>query len=190
MNMDLEVVRVLRKREGRGQSQNAEGWKDEIHAMEQLLLSLSSIKPTGSFLKKLFETPNIVFEIANPSSSEEIFFYLSLPKRYRESVEKQIHSFFPQAVVEKVVDYTIFSPGSYTAVSLLELKASHALPLRTYRNVDVDPLNQISNALSKLETRLRELLFRSFFPLQGLLGEERGARLPSRCRKESVSRML
>jgi hypothetical protein len=153
LNMDLEVIRVLRKKEGEGQGQNAEGWKDEILAMEQLLSSLSTLKPAGSFLKKLFfETPNIVFEIANPSSSEEIFFYLSIPKRYRESAEKQIHSFFPHAVIEKVPDYTIFSPGSYTAVSLLELKASHALPLKTYRTLGVDPLNEISNALSKLET--------------------------------------
>lgn len=153
LNMDLEVIRVLRKKEGEGQGQNAEGWKDEILAMEQLLSSLSTLKLAGSFLKKLFfETPNIVFEIANPSSSEEIFFYLSIPKRYRESAEKQIHSFFPHAVIEKVPDYTIFSPGSYTAVSLLELKASHALPLKTYRTLGVDPLNEISNSLSKLET--------------------------------------
>ncbi|MFZ3031441.1 MAG: DUF87 domain-containing protein [Candidatus Moraniibacteriota bacterium] len=153
INMDLEVIKVMRKKEGEGQQQNAEGWKDEIHAMEQLLSSLSTLKPGGGFFKKLFfEAPNIVFEIANPSSSEEIFFYISIPKRYRESAEKQIHSFFPHAVVEKVSDYTIFSPGSFTAVALLELKESHALPLRTYRNLDVDPLNEISNSLSKLAT--------------------------------------
>jgi hypothetical protein len=153
LNMDLEVIRVLRQKEGEGQAQNAEAWKDEITAMEQLLTSLASLKPTGNFLKKMFfEAPNIVFEIANPSSSEEIFFYLSVPKRYRESAEKQIHSFFPHAVVEKVTDYTIFSPGSFAAVSILELKESHALPLRTYRNLGVDPLNEISNSLSKLAT--------------------------------------
>lgn len=153
LNMDLEVVKVIRKKENDSQSQNAESWKDEIVAMEQLLSSLSSLKPTGNFLKKLFfEAPNIVFEIANPSSSEEIFFYLSVPKRYRESAEKQIHSFFPHAVVEKVTDYTIFSPGGHTAVALLELKESHALPLRTYKNLGVDPLNEISNSLSKLQT--------------------------------------
>lgn len=153
LNMDLEVVKVIRKKENENQTQNAESWKDEILAMEQLLASLASLKPTGNFLKKLFfEAPNIVFEIANPSSSEEIFFYLSVPKRYRESAEKQIHSFFPHAVVEKVTDYTIFSPGSFTAVSVLELKQSHALPLRTYKNLGVDPLNEISNSLSKLQT--------------------------------------
>ncbi len=153
LNMDLEVIKVMRKKENENQAAGAEAWKDEILAMEQLLSSLASLKPLGGFFKKFFfEAPNIVFEIANPSSSEEIFFYLSIPKRYRESAEKQIHSFFPHAVVEKVVDYTIFSPGSYTAVSILQLKESHALPLRTYKNLGVDPLNEISNSLSKLET--------------------------------------
>ena len=104
-------------------------------------------------MKKLFfDTPTIVFEIANPSSSEEIFFYLSFPKCFRESAEKQIHSFFPHAVIEKVTDYTIFVPGGHTAIAILELTHGHALPLKTYRTVDVDPLNEISNALSKLQT--------------------------------------
>ena len=153
LNMDLEMIRVTRKQIAEGQPQTAESWKEEIFAMEQLLSSLSALKPQGNFLKRLFfDTPTIVFEIANPSSSEEIFFYLSVPKRFRESAEKQVHSFFPHAVIEKVSDYTIFSPESHTAVALLELAHSHALPLRTYRTVDVDPLNEISNALSKLKT--------------------------------------
>ena len=153
MNMDLEVIQVARKQPIEGQQQTAKSWKEEILAMEQLLTSLTTLKPKGSFLKNLFfEMPSLVFEIANPSSSEEIFFYVSLPKRYRESIEKQIHSFFPQAVIEKVPDYTIFTPGSYTAVTTLQLKESHALPLKTYRNLGVDPLNEISNALSKLQT--------------------------------------
>src|SRR3972149_10917489 len=152
--MDLEMVRVTRKKEQEGKEQkSAEAWKEEIFAMEQLLSSLSMLKPKGNILKQMFfDTPTIVFEIANPSSSEEIFFYLSVPKRFRESAEKQVHSFFPHAVIEKVPDYTIFSPGSHTAVAVLELKHGHFLPLRTYRTVDVDPLNEFSNALSKLKT--------------------------------------
>ncbi len=153
LNMDLEVIKVMRKKSPEGQQQAADAWREEIFAMEQLLSSLAVLKPTGNFLKKLFfEPPSIVFEITNPSSSEEIFFYLSIPKRHRESAEKQIHSFFPHAVIEQIPDYTIFSPGSFTAVALLELKSTHALPLRTYRTLDIDPLNEISNALSKLET--------------------------------------
>ena len=153
LNMDLEVIKVIRKKTPEGQQTAADAWREEIFAMEQLLSSLAVLKPTGNFLKKLFfEPPSIVFEITNPSSSEEIFFYLSIPKRHRESAEKQIHSFFPHAVIEQIPDYTIFSPGSFTAVAILELKSTHALPLKTYRTLDIDPLNEISNALSKLET--------------------------------------
>lgn len=153
VNMDLEIIQVTRKKAQEGQELRADAWKEEIFAMEQLLSSLAVLKPKENMLKRMFfDTPTIVFEITNPSSSEEIFFYLSFPKRFRESAEKQIHSFFPHAVIEKVSDYTIFSPKSYTAVSILELAKSYALPLRTYRTVDVDPLNEISNALSKLQT--------------------------------------
>ncbi|MDO8566006.1 MAG: TraM recognition domain-containing protein [Candidatus Moranbacteria bacterium] len=154
VNMDLEMIRVTRKEAPEGEQQKtAEAWKEEIFAMEQLLSSLTVLKLKGGFFKKwFFDTPTIVFEIANPSSSEEIFFYLSVPKRFRESAEKQVHSFFPHAVIEKVPDYTVFSPESYAAVSVLELAHGHSLPLRTYRTVDIDPLSEITNALSKLKT--------------------------------------
>ncbi len=153
LNLDLEIVQVGKKKAAEGATHSPDEWREEIRAMEQLLISLASLKRHFPWWKHLFfDPPHIIFEIANPSSSEEIFFYLSVPKHYRESVEKQIHSFFPHAAIEKVSDYTIFSPAGETAVSILELSASHALPLKTYKNLPVDPLNEISNALSKLET--------------------------------------
>ncbi|MFZ1627149.1 MAG: DUF87 domain-containing protein [Candidatus Moraniibacteriota bacterium] len=153
LNLDLEVVQVSKKKSADGGQRGPDEWREEIRGMEQLLTSLASLRRHFPWWKHIFfEPPHIVFEIANPSSSEEIFFYLSVPKHYRESVEKQIHSFFPQSAIEKVSDYTIFSPTSETAVSLLELSAGHALPLKTYKTLSVDPLNEISNALSKLET--------------------------------------
>lgn len=84
--------------------------------------------------------------------AKKYFFYLSVPKRFRESIEKQIHSFFPHAVVEKVSEYTIFSPQGKTATAVLSLRESAALPLKTYKSLSVDPLNEISNSLSKLDT--------------------------------------
>lgn len=153
LNLDLEVVQVSKKKTAENGTHSAEEWREEIRSMEQLLASLSSLKRHLPLWKRIFfEAPHIVFEIANPSSKEEIFFYLSVPKHYRENVEKQIHSFFPHASIEKVPDYTIFSPAGETAVSILELSAAHALPLKTYKTLSVDPLNEISNALSKLET--------------------------------------
>jgi hypothetical protein len=152
LNADLEIIKISRPHK-KDEITKPDEWKEEIGSMEQLLGSLTTLKGNASLFQRLFYAPPyIVFEIANPASSEEIFFYLSVPKKFRESIEKQIHSFFPNAVVEKVIDYTIFSPGSFTAVSTLKLKNVYALPLRTYKNMEVDPLNELTNSLSRLQT--------------------------------------
>lgn len=154
LNMDLEVVRVTL---GGGRKQgesggNPEQWKEEIGAMEQLLSSLAGLKKRHSIFGNPMGDATFSLEMANPSNSEEIFFYISFPRRYREAIEKQIHSFFPDALIEQTLDYTIFTPDSEHAVSSLVLKSSSALPLLTYEEMDVDPMNEISNALSRLET--------------------------------------
>ncbi|NTW27072.1 MAG: type IV secretion system DNA-binding domain-containing protein [Candidatus Moranbacteria bacterium] len=154
MNMDLEIVRVTKILKEKGErTGEGEAWKEEIGAMEQLLTTLSNIKEKKSIIGHfLYSEPYIALEIANPAGCEEIFFYLAVPKKFRDSIEKQVHSYFPNASIEKVTDYTVFSPGSFTAAASLGLKHSHALPVLTYENIDVDPLNEISNALSKLQT--------------------------------------
>ena len=153
LNMDLEVIRVIRVNKKKDEISKPEEWKDEIGAMEQLLGTLAQAKTVLPWYQRLlYSPPSLVFEIANPSSSEEIFFYLAVPKKFRENVEKQVHSFFPNAALERIVDYTVFSPGGFTAVATLNLKNSYALPVRTYQALSVDPLNEITNAFSKLGT--------------------------------------
>lgn len=156
MNMDLEIIRVSKMEKPQGQPdgrKQAEMWKEEIGAMEQLLTAISSMKDARSTIARLFwGTPCVSFEIANSSKSEEIIFFVAVPKKFRESVEKQIHSFFPNAVLERSEDYNIFFPGSFTEATVLKLKNRYTLPIKTYENLDVDPLNAITNALSKLNT--------------------------------------
>lgn len=156
MNMDLEIIRVSKTMTSPDQEsgrKSNEAWREEIGAMEQLFASLSSLKDTKGIIKRmLYGSPSLAFEIANSAKSEEIIFYMAVPKKFRESVEKQIHSLFPNAVLEKAQEYNIFFPGSFTASSTLRLKNKYTLPLRTYENLEVDPLNAITNALSRLET--------------------------------------
>ncbi|EKE19155.1 MAG: hypothetical protein ACD_9C00116G0001, partial [uncultured bacterium] len=154
MNMDLEIVRVSKIfKEKSEKSADAELWKEEIGAMEQLLTTLSNIKEKKSIIGHfLYSEPYIALEIANPCGNEEISFYMAIPKKFRDSIEKQVHSYFPHASIEKIPDYTIFAPGSFTSAATLGLKHTHALPILTYENIDIDPLNEISNAISKLQT--------------------------------------
>lgn len=147
----LRRADVRRKEDGSAQP---DAWKAEIAAMEELLGSLTATHKAPSWpARLLYEPPVVTFEIANPSDSEEIAFYVAASRAVWERVEKQIHSYFPEASVEPVEDYTIFSPGSHVAIATLSLKNSHALPVRTYRMADTDPLNELTTALSKLDTK-------------------------------------
>ncbi|MGB2791655.1 MAG: hypothetical protein WBC29_03855, partial [Candidatus Moraniibacteriota bacterium] len=157
LNMDLETIQVSKPADRKGESLRPDEWKEEIGAMEQLLVSLQSFRgmkhrfnPLSDIKRFFYGPPAIVFEVANPEGDEEMTFFLSVPRKFREGIEKQVHSFFPNAFVEKVKDYTIFSPKSFSSVSTLSLAKSPALPIRTYESLDVDPLNEISNSLSKL----------------------------------------
>ena len=151
--MDVELVRVTKKSERPGEQKQAEAWKEEVLVMEKLLEAMASFKRTTNPIRRFFfESPTIVFEISNPAGSEEILFFISMPKHFRDGIEKQIHSFFPEAVIEKASDYTIFTPGGATAVSELELKKTFALPLRTYRMMGTDSLDEIATAMSKMDT--------------------------------------
>lgn len=154
MNLDLDVIRVSKNTKNEEEkTKDAESWKGEIGAMEQMLTAFSSIRDTRSLLKKIiYGSPSISLEIANSAKSEEIVFFIAVPRKFRENIEKQIHSFFPYASLEKTTDFNIFSPGSATEASIVKLKNQFALPIRTYENQEIDPLNAIANALSKLDT--------------------------------------
>ncbi|PIP27366.1 MAG: hypothetical protein COX30_02290 [Candidatus Moranbacteria bacterium CG23_combo_of_CG06-09_8_20_14_all_39_10] len=153
LNMDLDVVRVSKVTKPREEGGRQEAWREEIGAMEQLLASISTMKDGKGLIHKfLYDAPYISLEIANSAKDDEIVFFISMPKKFRENIEKQIHSFFPNASLEKAPDYTIFSPSGHTATATLILKKSYILPLKTYETLEVDPLNAIANALSKLDT--------------------------------------
>lgn len=154
ISMDIELVRVTKRPEPEGSPQKqADAWKDEVLVMEKLFEAIASFRRVISPIERIFyEVPTVVMEMAKPAGEEEILFFLSMPKRFRDGIEKQIHSFFPDAVIEKMSDYSIFTPGSATAVSVLGLKKAAALPLRTYQMMGTDSLDELANAMSGLDT--------------------------------------
>ncbi len=158
-DMALDVVKVVKahdsetKRDGVSKEQVE---KEDISKMEQLLLSLAQLvegKRTWwslTFFKKY--KSNLVFEIATPSKSEQISFFVGFPRELQEAVEKQIHSFFPSAFIERVKEYNIFQPGGKTAGTTIKLKRRNFFPIKTYKSLETDPLHSLTNALSKLDS--------------------------------------
>lgn len=177
MSMDLEIIRVSKINRPKEEQEKQEFWKEEIGAMEQLLTSLAGLKSNGSWWKQLiYGQPHLAFEIANSAKDEEIIFFVAVPKKFRETIEKQINSFFPNASLEISQDFNIFYPGSVTCASILKLKNDYVFPIKTYENQEIDPLNALTNALSKLD-RVEEgaavqLVFRPVQPGWRLKGRK------------------
>ncbi len=148
---NVDVIRVVYKGNNTD-SKISDSWKEEIGVMEQLLTVLTRLQSEVSPIKDIFyEKPRITLEIAAPASSEEILFFITVPKKYSKALEKQVHSYFSEAQIDKVSDYTIFIPDNEIAISNLKLKESQVLPLKTYVEMDRDPLNEITTSISKLD---------------------------------------
>ncbi len=92
-------------------------------------------------------------EVANANGSDQFVFYVSVPSTRKELFEKHILAIFPGAHVnEHKDDYNIFNETGVSVGSFAELGRHALYPLKSYEEFDVDPLNAILNAFSKIDT--------------------------------------
>ena len=79
----------------------------------------------------------------------KINFYLAVPDYLQDTLEQQIHAAYPFAAVEEMEDYNIFSVKGVAAGAYLVFQNDGIFPIKTFRKIDVDPLNALTNALAK-----------------------------------------
>jgi len=108
--------------------------KEKINIAEQLMSILINFKKT------------VVLEIALPERGEEISFYVAVSKELEESLKKQVLSFYPRASIEKSRDYNIFNPNGFTEGVYLVQAENWMLPIKTYTELEADPISPILNA--------------------------------------------
>lgn len=78
--------------------------------------------------------------------------HLVCPKRIQTIVERQIHSFYPDAEISVGVPPKIFDK-QFPAIkgAVFELAKNYVLPIRTYRYMDADPLSALTTTMTKLK---------------------------------------
>ncbi|MDO8451369.1 MAG: hypothetical protein Q7S76_00695, partial [bacterium] len=120
----------------------------KIDAAEQLFASLHSIHHGGfwSFLKP---QKHLIFELV--AKREDIRFYVSVPRKLMDLIEKQVHGAYPGADIKEVEEYSMFTKEGKVAYKALRLKYANYQPLRTYRDLPTDPLSSITSALAKMQ---------------------------------------
>ena len=118
--------------------------------IEPFLSNLNSLFDPD-FKRRIIGQDHISVEII--SKKGLVYFYLGVPKKYRDSIEKMLLAQYPEAIIEEDKDrgFSIFKDmeGEIVAANLRMIK-KYFIPIRTYRNLEYDPLNGIVNALSKI----------------------------------------
>lgn len=95
--------------------------------------------------------PTFSFEIV--AQKGEIFFYVVGPTEFLPALERQIHAQYPDAHIELAQAHDIFLDAEgESAVGAVELLRPTIFPIKTFRNMDSDPLNVLTNTLSKIQT--------------------------------------
>ena len=131
------------------QTQSTQQFREEIAKGEGLFTSIGGLRAERG-LKSWFlgRSDHFAFEIV--AHNKLISFYLVSPREYKVYLQQQLQALYPEAVIEEVSDYNLFSAQGTIAATMLKTKLTDVLPLKTYQKDDADPLNSIINAMSKV----------------------------------------
>lgn len=123
-------------------------FKEMVALMEQLLSSLKSTY-SHKILKKILWQDTMSFEYV--AHEGEILFYMTCAKDYMKLIEKQINGFYPDAIIEETKEVNIFEGRKHVATTYMRTKKPFYYPIKTYQKLESDPINNITNAFSKLD---------------------------------------
>ncbi len=83
------------------------------------------------------------------ATDNEIKFFIGCPRQIKPLVEKQITSFYPEAVIEESTAPQIFHEKTYQSTGYLRATKNFLFPIKTYLGFEsADPMNNILNSLS------------------------------------------
>ncbi len=124
----------------------------KIDAMDQIFSSIYSIKKGSrgwfGMLNFLQVQPHISFEIV--ARKEDIRFYIVVPEKLRDLVEKAVNGGYPGAEITVTDEPTIFSETGKVQFAWLVLRNAAYNPVQTYKNLATDPMSGLTSALAKM----------------------------------------
>lgn len=149
----LVMVPKEKKSEGQGgqvgQEDRLDQIKEEIGITETFFASVAGLRAQRGIINWLRgRNDHFAFEMV--VHKQLIHFYIDVPIRMRSFMEQQIQAQFPNAQIEEMTDYNIFSEKSSIIGAYLGPERQAAFPFRTYKTMDSDPMAGLLNTLSKI----------------------------------------
>ncbi|MEK7063105.1 MAG: hypothetical protein AAB955_00255, partial [Patescibacteria group bacterium] len=132
--------------------------RDIVIKMEQLYQAIIPFValPEPIFFKdyhrrNAIQKEHFTMELAVSHGAEEAIFYIAVPRKRRDIIEKQIFSAFPRALVaEKKDDYNIFNQFGVSLVAYGTYYRPSPLPIKMVEDFTQDPLNVMLTSFSRL----------------------------------------
>ncbi|MBU2235990.1 type IV secretion system DNA-binding domain-containing protein, partial [Patescibacteria group bacterium] len=125
--------------------------KQLIGIAENLFANLGGLKPQKGISTYFYgRKDHIALEIVKERTNN-ISFFITVPEYFHRFLEQQIHAQYPDAQIEPKEDYNIFTPQGIVQGAYLQLKKQYIFPIQTFQNMETDPLNAITNSLSRFQ---------------------------------------
>jgi len=123
----------------------------KIDAMEQIVSSFSSMHKSAKpkFLQTFIVQQSASLEMIG--THDDIKFYISIPEKYRDMIEKQIYSVYAGADIQEVEEPNVYTQDGAIEYAWMVQKKLPYLPLKSYKEIATDPLAAITSTLSKLQ---------------------------------------
>ncbi|MFH0856488.1 MAG: type IV secretion system DNA-binding domain-containing protein [bacterium] len=148
----VSVPKKKQKEESQAQTNVAQKLQEDIALSESFFSSIGGLRAERG-IKAFFYGRQDHLSCEIVAHKGEIYFYVAVPEKLKHYIEQQIHAQFPDAKIEQVPDYNIFSPDSNIKTASLVFTRSYVFPIKTYKKTEVDLMNAITNSLSKLDEK-------------------------------------
>lgn len=143
----LVTLPKFRREEESNRGPQKEEVQEAIAAAETVFSAIGGLKGERGLKQWFFgRSDEVAFEIV--VEHKLIQFFVTVPTHMATYVEQQISAAYPDAYLEEVEDYNIFSAQSVIVGSYLRFARESAFPIKTYRKLDKDPLNSLTNVLT------------------------------------------
>ncbi|MDF2379814.1 MAG: type IV secretion system DNA-binding domain-containing protein [Candidatus Gracilibacteria bacterium] len=131
---------------------NEKDFKEKVALMDSLYRSIYEIQELNLWNRIrtiIWNNDYASFELM--FDGKLIHFYIVTHKRYSELIQKQVTSTYGDADVGEVEPYDIAPKGSKLKYFYMYLSQLTYFPIRTFKQMSSDPLNEMANVFSKLK---------------------------------------
>lgn len=149
-NITLLITLPKYRREEESKTESSlQQWQEAVGVDETVFSAVAGLHAKKGLVAWLFgRDDQVSFEIV--AHEKLIKFFVSVPRKERDFIEQQITAQHPDAYIEEVEDYNIFSPTGTIVGGYLVQRRQSIFPIKTYRKLEADPLNAVTNILSKV----------------------------------------